>query len=393
MSGSPRRGTRRMIRVCCSQSQRKRWLWAVKRIGNRGVFHSTVSAATSRGANSRAVFSVLSIALLLPYFAWGLYTLHRRFRYHEDFSLALEAVTLGVLILFFAVELFTLRMWMMRESPLAYLFSVLGLFGSGAALYGHMVISFGSRLMVDMMVPGPAATHDRPRLGAAEGLERVRDWEGAYNEYLVLARMYPKDHEVPLRAAEALVELGRKEEATEWFARALKRCPDATRALHALNRLVEMLRSEARHEEARAELRAFLKAHPDGEVAETVRNRLERLDDRPAVRPVQLAALAEDPMESATEDTAPAMPVLLASDEGVPEVKAQIALQDLDSLEVADEGFEPEVKDRPSSLGIDSLDEQPVEDDEDDTPRRPTRLSEQGLEAMDEGASEKRDDN
>jgi tetratricopeptide (TPR) repeat protein len=328
----------------------------------------------------------LSTVLLVPYFVWGFYTLNRRFRYHDEFSLAVEAGTLACLMIFFALEFFILRTWMMRESPLVYIFSLLGLFGSGAALYGHMAVSLGSRLMVGMIVPGPDEGNDQPRLGAAEGLERISDWEGAYNEYLVLARIYPKDAEVPLRAAEALVRMKREEEAITWFERALGRCSEADRGLHVLNRLTETLQHQGRREEGRAQLTTFLRRFPDGESAAIVRERLERFDTAPKARAASISSLDEEALEEVPASEALAVDPL---DDEMPSIPVKLDLQDLDSLdaqEVDGDDFSPTVKDRPSSLGIQKLGDEDIEAVSDDEPERPTsrKLSEQGLEALDE---------
>lgn len=335
------------------------------------------------------MFFVLSMVLLLPYFAWGFYTLHRRFRYHEEFSLVVEAITLAGLIAFLAVELYVLREGMARESPQAYIFSVLGLFGSGVALYGHMAVSFSSRIMVDFLTHGPDPTDNRPRLGAAESLERMKDWEGAYNEYLVFARMYPKDHEIPLRIAEALLRLERRDEAVSWFERALGRRKKPDDALLVLNRLVEILLKEGARAEARRHLEHFLVRFPEGEGAEIVRARLEKLDDVVPEKNAALTRLSDESLQEQAEDD--------SSDPEMPLLDVKIARDDLDSLgenEIEGDEFTVQVPDRPSHLGISSLDEQPLEDIEDEKPKRQkSKLGKKGLVAMDDMPTEPEDPN
>jgi len=200
------------------------------------------------------MLSTLAIILLLPYFAWGIYALRLRYRYHDELSLVVEGATLLGLLGFYVVEFVLLRE-ALQHSRLQLMMAVLGLVTSGAALYGHMAISFLSRLIVDAVVPGQDARDDRPRLGPAEALERQRDFEGALQEYYVIARTFPKDHTVHMRIAQLHVQLGHPEASLQWFRRAEKGATTEAAGFAVANRLSDVYRRTLkRHDDARATL-------------------------------------------------------------------------------------------------------------------------------------------
>ncbi len=218
----------------------------------------------------------LILALLVPYFAWGIYAMHQRFLRHHEWPLYIEAGTLTLLLIYYAFAFPLLRVFL-SDTPAALLFAMLGLVASGAALYGHMAISLTAKLVVDAVTYGGPPI-ESPRLGPAEALERVRDYEGACNEYLVLARMYPNDLVVKLRMANNLIELGRKEEAAEWFERALQR--GDSRQLHssAASRLAELAERELGDtDRARRAIEKYLATYPNAPDREEMETRRQSI--------------------------------------------------------------------------------------------------------------------
>lgn len=250
------------------------------------------------------MLSTLAIILLLPYFAWGIYALRLRYRYHDELSLVVEGATLLGLLGFYVVEFVLLRE-ALQHSRLQLMMAVLGLVTSGAALYGHMAISFLSRLIVDAVVPGQDARDDRPRLGPAEALEKHEDFDGALNEYYVIARMFPKDEVVHLRIAALLIRLARAEEAVPWLQRAEKCATTEARALTVTNRQVELFeRHLQRPEVAREVLGGFLARYPNAQEAPALRARLASIGVAPrSAAGATLSALADTPLTDEAEAT------------------------------------------------------------------------------------------
>lgn len=251
--------------------------------------------------------SFIASVVLLLFFVWGSFTLHWRFRRQEELPPLLEAGTLLGLVLFYAIEIGQIGQWM-RSQPLTYVFTVLGLFVAGLALYGHMVISLSSRLIVDIIAPGGESVQDRPRFGPAEVLEKQHDYDGALQEYLVLARIFPRHPQVHQRIAESLIHLARYEEAAHWLERALKYVGSDDKALPILSRLCDVYdRYLKQPEEARKALGAYLDLHPDSEHANTVRERMLSLGEPPPEEhALSLQALDESPLaDTPLMDAAP----------------------------------------------------------------------------------------
>ncbi len=283
--------------------------------------------------------SAISFALFA---LWGVYALDRKYRQHHELPVMAQAVTLLCLILFFAFEMAQLRIWF-RDMPVGYLFTGLGLLVSGMALYGHMAVSLTSRIIVDVVVPGDDSAPDRPRFGPAEMLERQRDFEGAVQEYLVLARIYPRNATIYTRIADNLMTLERPEEAVDWFERALNHVTSDDQALLLVNRLAEVYsRKLGRPGDAQNALEAFLSKHPDSPSAEALRARLEAVgaEDAPPVISTGLAALEENPLDMEEPCAAEAPPLLPEAAEA-PE-SASITLEPLAELDAAEPNAEPE---------------------------------------------------
>jgi uncharacterized protein YhhL (DUF1145 family) len=224
----------------------------------------------------------LSLVLLVPYFVWGIYLLRLRYQFHEELPVKVEVVTLLLLFLYYGVELLILNRWL-TSSPVVYLFTVLGFAISGAALYGHMFISLLSRVLVDLVLPNDDLDTVGPRFGPAEALERLGDYEGALQEYLVMARIFPKDAGTCVRVANTYVELKLPGDAAAWYERGLKRVEDDERALTIVNRLCGIYDGEldAPESSIRA-LEQFLERYGASTHCDRVRLRLVHRRQAPA---------------------------------------------------------------------------------------------------------------
>ena len=223
------------------------------------------------------VARIFSAVALIPYFGWGIHTLRLRLRYHEDITPPIEAATLLGVALFYAFELFLLRA-SVGYNHAYFFFAVLGLLASGAALYGPMAASLLSQVMVDAMMPGERSPVREPRFEPAEALERQDDYEGALREYLVMARIFPREPAVLLRIADCYVKLSQPNDAVSWFERALPCLTSPEESLRVTNRLCEIYNRQLdRPHEVNRLLAAYLERYPDAEYAGSIRDRLARL--------------------------------------------------------------------------------------------------------------------
>ena len=248
----------------------------------------------------------IELFLLIPYFGWGVYALRRRLLYGDEESVKTEVTTMVGLVLFFLIQVSILRS-SMRDTPLLYIFAMLGLFVSGMALYAHTAISLASRVIVDLMKPTHADDPNTPRLGPAIALERQKDYEGALQEYLALARIYPNQTQILARIGEMHVRLDRSEEAPEWFHKAIDYATDTDQSLTAVNRLAEVYQHTLKQpQDAVDVLESFAAEYPDAPELSAVEARIARLgEDRPEVRTPQLEAVADAPiMEEPAHATA-----------------------------------------------------------------------------------------
>ncbi|MBI1317746.1 MAG: hypothetical protein GC168_02210 [Candidatus Hydrogenedens sp.] len=266
----------------------------------------------------------ISLILLVPYFGWGVFSLHRKFLLHEDWPLAIEIATMAGLILFYAITLPLLRPYLITN-PGLLVFAGLGLFVSSFALYGHMMINLVSRFLVDLVMTPDDGIATSPRLGPAESLERVRDYEGAYAEYLVLARMYPNETMLKLRLARCCSHLERHAEAADWLDRAIARAdgPDD----HAM--MAVQLAEVAEHklddaDRAIAALRNFIERHPAHEDAPRLTERMKRVGQvrKDAAPGGGLESMQDHPAE---ETEAAAMPELPQPKPSTKKKKAALA--------------------------------------------------------------------
>lgn len=242
---------------------------------------------------------LVGIALLIPFFGWAIVLLRRRFQYYEENSLALEMLTAGGLALFLWIEVSILGQAL--SDKLLYLFAILGLSVSTFALYAHLLISLASRIVVDMISPRGESAAYQPRFGPVDALEREEDYEGALQEYLVLARIYPRNFEVLSRTGRVQEILGNVEEAVAWYERARKRATRADEALLAVNHLCMLYDTKLHQpEQADHQLATFIHDYPNSLDRDIVVERLERRANRTGFSLSQLLeALEENPLAEA----------------------------------------------------------------------------------------------
>jgi tetratricopeptide (TPR) repeat protein len=176
--------------------------------------------------------------------------------------------------------------------------AVLGLLASLLALYGPMLMSLGSHVLVDAVMPSGTPVSHTPKYGAAEGFEQKGDYEAAAREYMAVARMFPKESRASLRAGDNLMKLDRPEEAVLWLKRGLNFLTDAEESLRVVNRIAEIyLRRLERPEEAKEVFQAYLERYPDAEYAASVRRRLALLGappETPENGPTEVSRHQED---------------------------------------------------------------------------------------------------
>ena len=230
---------------------------------------------------------VLSGLLLIPYLLWGIYLLRQRLAYEVELDRTVETFTVVFLALFFIFEFTLIRMWLEKD-VVSLVFATLALAVSAFALYGPLLMSFGSHLLVDILMPSGRYNPSAPRYGAAEGFELRGDFEGAAREFISIARQFPKERRAPLRAGDNLMKVGRPEVAAPWFEAALEMLTDAEEALTVANRLSEIYSRELQQdEEAREVLEEFIQRFPESSYAESVRRRIEQMgEDAKAAFPI-----------------------------------------------------------------------------------------------------------
>jgi len=292
---------------------------------------------------------IVGIALLVPFFGWAIYLLRRRFQYYEENSLALEVITAGALGIFLWIEVTILR-YALDGQILLYLAAILGLSVSTFALYAHVIISLASRIVVDMVSPRGESAAYQPRFGPVDALEREEDYEGALQEYLVLARIYPRNFEVLSRTGRVQEILAQPEEAAVWYLRARKRASRADEALLAVNHLCALYDGKLGQPElADQQLALFIQDYPNSPDREIVVERLERRAHREGFTLSSLLeALEENPLALATVD------------EALPETRQAIVLVTLETAGAA-EPASPEAAParprRPSGIGLEAMEQ------------------------------------
>jgi tetratricopeptide (TPR) repeat protein len=220
---------------------------------------------------------VFSVLLMLPFLGWGVYTLRIRYVRHDELPRRVEVWSLLGVLAFLSVELILLRVWM-GNVEVFYAFTALSLAAASTALYGPMFVSVASRTAVSMIHP----PHDRevhePQFNIAEALESQGDYDGALREYMVIARIFPRDSETAFRVAHLLCELGRYQEAAASFERGLRLATDAERAVLATNRLADVYRDRLdRPDDAVRILEEYVDRFSESSHVALVQRRLERI--------------------------------------------------------------------------------------------------------------------
>lgn len=203
---------------------------------------------------------------MIVFVAFGVWSLQQRFRRYEEWALRTQVVVLLAVFAFYTLEIKALRLLLVGE-PVYFMFALLGLAAAGFALYGHILVSFLSRLMVEVVVPDNPAHYGVPRLGPAEILEHEEDWEGALNEYYVLARVYPNNALIYGRIANNLLRLERHGEAVRWLERSIEATEHPRDALVLLRRLWDTHAQLGEHQQAKEAVLAFTRRFPDFEAS------------------------------------------------------------------------------------------------------------------------------
>lgn len=313
---------------------------------------------------------VIAALLLVPFVAGGVYSLDCRYRRQEEWPLAVEALMLAAVSVFLAVEVALLR-GMLSHQAVYLMFSVLGLCVAATALYGHVFVSLASRLLVDAVAGAEEGASERPRFGPAEALERQGAHEDALQEYLVLARIFPREAEVHGRIAACHLAIGQPEEAAKWWRRANKYAAGAGEALPYVNRLCDVFTGPlADREAARAVLQAYLVQYATSPDAGAVRARLAQLDAPEAAathRAAGLAALDEAPLDLPPDEPAPLKPAQIRLGLDAMDAAAADSVEKDAGAEVEPADAEPPARPR---LGLASLDADPIDDTDDGTAGR-----------------------
>ncbi len=223
---------------------------------------------------------IFSAALMVPFFAWGIYTLRERYVLHEEIPRNVEVATLGGVVVFCIVQFNLLGKWT-DGWEILYIFTVLSVLVSATALFGPMFVSVASQTVVDFVHPLTEDRSHSPHFGPAEALEESGDLEGALREYMVLARVFPKHAETSIRTGNTLAELARYEEAVAALSRGMELLDEPERALMIANRLSDIYLNELdQREEAQRILSAYVESYPDSKRLESVRRKLQRISER-----------------------------------------------------------------------------------------------------------------
>jgi len=257
-------------------------------------------------ALSMMALDAIALSAGLLFVVIGVWSLRKRFQKHEEWPLRVQMFMLAGVLGFYLIEITILRV-VIRENVMHFIFALLGLLVAGAALYGHIAVSVVSRLMVELLVPDNPAAATTPRLGPAEALERQGNWEGALNEYYILARIYPRNPMLCVRAANNLLKMNRCEEAVAWFERAIKYADKADDNLAIVRRLCDVLESLEQHDRANEALRLFTLRFADHDASREIAAAIERGSggkrQKQVATPVPdgLVSLEDDPIRSEEE--------------------------------------------------------------------------------------------
>lgn len=222
----------------------------------------------------------IAIALLIPFVAWGIYILRLQLTFREELKPTTKRVTVAGVIIFFAIELNLLPV-LLGANPLYYFMTTLALILSTAALYGHLFVSIASQMAVDMIHPPHEHQPETPDFAPAEALEEIGDYQGALNEYLVIARIFPKDPDPVLKIADTYILLDDFDNAVRFFEKGLAAIGSPDRAVRITNRLSGIYNRQLNQpEDAKRILGEFLERFPDSEHRDNVQTKLDRMSQK-----------------------------------------------------------------------------------------------------------------
>lgn len=255
------------------------------------------------------LLDLVSIGLLIFLFFWGFITLYYKWSKKVQLPIWVEIFSLILMLVILAIEIIKLREWL-TNYPLIYLFSVLGLFIAISALYSHSIISVISSLIINIIVPGEELAPDTPRFGPAEILERQKDYQGALNEYLVLARIYPHHTSVHLRIANVLEKMNKKEDALNWLEKSLKYVKKDEDAYVIVARYCDLAQELGKIGPALSIIDRSLATYPDSIHAQSLIKRKKILSEHrsSSKKATILVKLSEQPLtdsEEPPEDSQP----------------------------------------------------------------------------------------
>ena len=234
--------------------------------------------------------------LWIPFIVWGVYVLRLQYKFHEELHTSTKRITAAAVFLFIMFELRTAQVTM-QNSPGLFILTVLALLASTTALYGHMFVSMASQMMVDMIHPNQDVAIEQPDYASAEALEEVGDLEGALSEYLVMARIFPRETECILKVAEAYLKLDRVDEAVKYFERALEKSGHDESAYRVTNRLSGIYqRIQDKPDEAKEVLHKFIDRFPKSSYVESAQRKLRMMEPAAAPKPFKsVSDLLEPP--------------------------------------------------------------------------------------------------
>lgn len=251
---------------------------------------------------SPALFVITCVNIVF-FVGLGIWSLHQRFKEHKEWTLRTQALVLFIVLFFYIIEISTLRSLLIGEN-VYFIFAFLGLLAAGLALYGHIVVSFFTRLLVDLVAPDNPANASIPRLGPAEILEHEQDWEGALNEYYVLAHIYPGNAVIYTRIANNLLRLGRSREAAQWFERSIQYTQNPGDALVLLRRLWDVYEQAGEHANARQAAFRFIHRFPDYEASPLLLEQLSGGKKSPKIKSEQETTFSTETSENTEVYTA-----------------------------------------------------------------------------------------
>ncbi len=246
---------------------------------------------------------IISIFLLGILFFWGVFLAYKRWVKRHDIPYWLDLISLICVLIILGIELIQLRDWL-RNFPLLYILTGLGLFIFASALYSQSLISLLTTVFMSVIQPGEESAPDIPRFGPAEILERQGDWEGALNEYFILARIYPHHPSVHLRIANAYVKLNQPEQALLWLKKSLKYLKREEDLYLIVARFCDIAHDIRDMESFSEMIDYFSKLYPDSPHTQSILERKKRIkSDTPKKRPSSLISMDELPInDTETEE-------------------------------------------------------------------------------------------